>query len=70
MVRKRRGARGGRGARGPTLWQYLMVSLGMGVVYMLVVRNVVLDTMNPLSWIIFAAWTLFSGTVWYYMTRG
>ena len=42
----------------------------MGAVYMLVVRNVILDTLNPVSWIIFVVWTLFSGTVWYYMTRG
>jgi len=42
----------------------------MGAVYMLVIRNVILDISNPISWIIFAAWTLFSGTVWYYMTRG
>ena len=68
MVKKKRGR--GRGNRGPSLWQYLAASLGMGAVYMLVVRNVILDTLNPTSWIIFIAWTLFSGTVWYYMTRG
>ena len=66
---KRRSGRS-RGSKGPSLWQYLAVSLGMGAVYMLVIRNVILDISNPISWIIFAAWTLFSGTVWYYMTRG
>ena len=45
---KRRGSRS-RGSKGPTLWQYLAVSLGMGAVYMLVVKNVILDTMNPVS---------------------
>ena len=67
----RRSGRGSRGrSKGPTLWQYLAVSLAMGSVYMLVVKNVILDTLNPVSWIIFVVWNLFSGTVWYYMTRG
>ena len=66
---KRRSGRS-RGSKGPNLWQYLAVSLAMGAVYMLVVKNVILDTLNPMSWIIFVAWTLFSGTVWYFMTRG
>ena len=66
---KRRSSRS-RGSKGPNLWQYIAVSLGMGAVYMLVIKNVILDTLNPLSWAIFVAWTLFSGTVWYYMTRG
>jgi len=62
---------GGRGrGRGPSLAQYLLVSLGMGAAYMLVVRTVILDIYNPISWMIFAAWTLFSGYVWYHMTRG
>ena len=68
MVKRKHGR--GRGNRGPSLWQYLTVSLGMGAVYMLVVRNVILDTLNPTSWIIFIAWTLFSGFIWYNMTRG
>ena len=69
MPRKRKTSRG-RGARGPNLWQYLAVSLSMALVYVLVLRNVILNLDNPISWIIFVAWTLFSGTVWYFMTRG
>jgi len=69
VVRKTRG-RGRGGKKGPNLWQYIGVSLGMGAVYMLVIKNVILDTLNPLSWAIFVVWTFFSGTVWYYMTRG
>jgi len=46
------------------------VSLSMALVYVLVLRNVILNLDNPFSWMIFVAWTLFSGTVWYFMTRG
>ena len=70
MVKKRRSVRRVRGTRGPNLWQYLAVSISMALVYVLVLRNVILNLDNPTSWIIFIAWTLFSGTIWYYMTRG
>ena len=67
--RKRRSVRGGR-IRGPSLWQYLAISLAMAVVYILILRNLILDLDNPVSWIIFIAWTLFSAAVGYYKSRG
>ena len=70
MPRKRRIVRRGRGTKGPSLWEYLAISLAMAIVYILILRNLILDLDNPVSWIIFIAWTLFSGTIWYYMTRG
>ena len=69
MPRKRRGVRGGR-IRGPSLAQYLAISLAMAVVYILILRNLILDLDNPISWAIFIAWTLFSAAVGYYKSRG
>ena len=69
MSKKRRTSRG-RGTRGPSLAQYLAISLAMAIVYILILRNLILDLDNPVSWAIFIAWTLFSAAVGYYKSRG
>ena len=69
MVKKRRISRG-RGTKGPSLWEYLAISLAMAIVYILILRNLILDLDNPVSWTIFIAWTLFSAAVGYYKSRG
>ena len=70
MVKKRRSVRRGRGTRGPSLWEYLAISLAMAIVYILILRNLILDLDNPVSWIIFIAWTIFSSIIGYYKSRG
>ena len=68
--RKRRIVRRGRGTKGPSLAQYLAISLAMAIVYILILRNLILDLDNPVSWAIFIAWTIFSSIIGYYKSRG
>ena len=48
----------------------MAISLAMAIVYILILRNLILDLDNPISWAIFIAWTLFSSAVGYYKSRG